>query len=756
MAVLWGMAHIGALAQTTTTTKTTTVTESEPSTLNEAIVTATRASIKTPVAQTTIRGDEIRKMNIGADIPFIMELSPSVVISSESGLGLGNTSFRVRGTDPSRINVTIDGIPVNDAESQTVYWVNMPDFASSVNSIQIQRGVGTSSNGAAAFGATVNMQTTLPSVVPYAEVSTSAGMYNTFRHMIKAGTGNIGKGFTFDTRYSTVTSDGYIERSGARHKSFYIAGAWQGNNTFVKASILYGEQHTRLSWNGVPGYAIDSVRYPYFEAGVQGFHPGINRRYNPAGEYLDNNGKIAYYDNQSDNYTQTHYHLQLSQQLADKWLAHATLHLTRGEGFYEEYRLNRKLVEYGMNNIVVDGKTIKKSDLVRQKWMDNYFYGLTFAVNYTSNKLQWIIGGAGNRYDGNHFGKVLWVRYNINNDPKREWYRNNGTKDDYNLYTKATWQANEWLNLYADVQYRHIGYVMEGIDDDILPLDQSHYFNFFNPKAGAFFNINEKNTAYASFSVANREPTRADFKDVYKLGQNTMPKPERLCNAEVGYKFNNQWATLGINVYYMYYKDQLIASGRLNDVGYPLMENVEKSYRTGIELIGGAQIAQRLRIEANVTLSRNKIKNFTAYTDLYDNNVNWNELDQRIEHLGTTNLPFSPEVTGAALVRYTPLDNLSVSLISKYVGKQYYDNTSSRDHSLNAYLVNNFMVGYTFELYGVQCNLQGLVNNIFDKQFITSAWVYRAVFADGSPDYLENGFFPQAGRNVMAKLTLSF
>jgi iron complex outermembrane receptor protein len=721
--------------------------------LDETVIIATRASRKTPVAQTTVFGDDIKQANIGVDVPYIMEMTPSVVVSSESGLGLGNTTFRIRGSDPSRINVTMNGIPLNDAESQAVFWVNMPDFASSVNSIQIQRGVGTSTNGGAAFGATVNMQTNRPSVNPYAEMSSTVGMYNTFRNTISLGTGLVGHGFSFDGRYSNVRSDGYIERSAAKHQSFYAAGSWQGASTFVRLSVLHGEEHTGLSWNGVPGYAIDPKKYPYFDAGASEYNPGINRRYNPLGEYRDAHGSIKYYDNNTDNYKQTHYHLQFAQQFSKHWTGHATLHLTRGVGYYEEYKLDKDLKEHGLPDIEL-ADTINESDLIRQKCMDNYFYGMTFSANYNSDNLQWTTGGAANRHDGDHFGKVLWARYNYGADAGNEWYRNNGTKDDYNIYTKAVWQINNLINIYGDLQYRHIGYVMTGNDDDLYKLDQSHYFNFFNPKAGIFLNINNRNSVYASFAVANREPTRADFKDASKGNSPEAPRPERLYDTELGYQFTGHTASLGVNLYYMSYKDQLVSTGRLNSVGYAIMDNVPDSYRAGIELSGGVQLFNPLRFEASVTLSRNRIKNFIAYTDL-DWGGNPDE-PQRVENLGTTHISFSPDVTGNAMLRYTPMKNLSFLITGKYVGKQYYDNTSSDLRSLDAYFTSNFRIDYSFKLFGVDCGLQGLINNIFDRQYISSAWIYRAVFTDGSPDYIENGFFPQAGRNVIGKLTLAF
>ncbi|MDR1582649.1 MAG: TonB-dependent receptor plug domain-containing protein [Prevotellaceae bacterium] len=721
--------------------------------LDETVIIATRASRKTPVAQTNIVGEEIKQANIGVDVPYILEMTPSVVVSSESGTGIGNTSFRIRGTDASRINVTVNGIPLNDAESQSVFWVNMPDFASSVNSIQIQRGAGTSTNGGAAFGASVNLQTNRPATEHYAQISSSAGMYNTFRNNISLGTGTIGKGFSFDARYSNVRSDGYIERSAAKHQSLYAAGSWRGNETFVRLSALHGEQSTGLSWNGVPGYAIDPVKYDRSVAEIPDYDPGINRRYNPSGQYRDQDGVIRYYDN-TDNYSQTHYHLQFARQFSKRWYGHATLHLTRGKGYYEEYRMKRGIEEHGLQVIENNGDTIRKSDLIRRKYMDNYFYGVTFSANYYGDNIQWTTGGAANRHDGDHFGKVLWARFNNGVVAGNEWYRNNGKKDDYNIYSKIVWQPDERINIYGDLQYRRIGYVMTGIHDDRFRLDQSHYFDFFNPKAGIFFSINDENEIYASFAVANREPTRADFKEASKNGVSEAPRQERLYDAEAGYRFSGSDASIEVNMYFMNYKDQLVSTGRLSSTGYPIMDNVPESYRAGIELSGGVKIFSKLRFEASVTLSRNRIKNFIAYTD--QNDADWNPVEQRVEHLGTTNISFSPDITGNAMIRYQPAKNISFRITGKYVGKQYYDNTSSDLRSLDDYFTSNLRIDYSFKLFGIRCGVQGLINNIFDGRYITSAWVYRAVFIDGTPDYIENGFFPQAGRNCIGKLTIDF
>jgi iron complex outermembrane receptor protein len=724
--------------------------------LDETVIIATRASTTTPVAQTTVNSERIKQANVGVDIPYILEITPSVVVSSESGLGLGNTTFRIRGVDPSRINVTINGIPLNDAESQAVFWVNMPDLASSVSSIQVQRGVGTSTNGGAAFGATVNMQTNRHANEPYAEISSTAGMYNTFRNTVRLGTGIVGRGWNFDARYSNVRSDGYVEHSAAKHHSLYAATTWQGAHTFAKLSVLHGDEHTQLSWNGVPGYAIDPTKYSYYEAGAADNNPGVNRRYNPSGEYRDLDDKIKHYDDNADNYKQTHYHLQFVQRFSSRWTGHATLHLTRGTGYYEEYRLNRKLAEHGLPAVEIDGATVTRSDMIRQKWMDNRFYGLTFSANYNCEALQWTTGGAVNRHDGDHFGKVLWARYNAGSVSGNEWYRNNGDKNDFNIYTKATWRLNSYISVYGDLQYRHIGYRMEGIDDDLASLDQSHRFDFVNPKVGVFFNINGNNSIYASFAVANREPTRADFKDASKFGSSDVPRPERLYDTEIGYKFIGQTATFDLNFYLMKYKDQLVSTGKLSSTGYPIMDNMPDSYRAGIEITGGLQIIDPLRIEASATFSQNRILNYVSYTDQYDNADEWKSIPQRVEHLGTTHISFSPDITGNALLRYTPVKNLSFTFTGKYVGKQYYDNTSSALRSLDAYFTNNFRIDYSFSVFGLDIGLQGMINNLFDRQYLSSAWVYRAVFEDGSPDYIENGFFPQAGRNVIGKITVSF
>lgn len=707
--------------------------------LDSVLIVATQATAKTPVTFTNISKGAIQSSNIAAEIPYIMVLTPGLVASSESGVGLGNTSFRIRGVDPSRINIMVDGIMMNDPETQTVFWANMPDFGSSLSSIQIQRGVGISTGGVAAFGSSVNMLTNKPRNEAYTELSAEYGSYNTMKGSAAMGTGLISNAFTFDARYSKTRSDGYLERATSNNQSVFASAAYRGNKNMVKLNMFYGDQHTGISWNGVPGYMLD-----------------INRRYNPAGEYTDNDGNTRYYDNETDNYKQAQVSLQYTQHYSKYWSSNIRLFYIRGKGYYEEYKKNRTLAEYGIANIAIGGETFKKSDLIRQKWLDNHYYGTAISTVYSRSNLQLNIGLDISRFDNNHYGKVLWLRVNNGIFKGHEWYKNTATKEDYSGFVRASYQLTAKLNFFGDMQYRHIGYDMKGPDDDLQSLDQSHYFNFFNPKAGLSYKPSKHHEVYASFATVGREPTRSDFKDATKEGGRSLPKDERLYDYELGYHYATGKARLSLNFYYMDYKNQIVATGKMNDVGYPIMENVEDSYRAGIELSGGFALTKQLKLDANIAFNRSRIKNYVSYLDMYDDATSWTPIGQQAENLGTVDIGFSPQWVGAALLSYSPISNLSFGLTGKYVGKQYYDNTMSKERRLNGYFISSFNALYAFNIKTVKLTLMATANNIFDKKYITSAWVYRSGFASGEDDYIEDGFFPQAGTTVFGKVILSF
>jgi iron complex outermembrane recepter protein len=704
----------------------------------EIVVNATRASSRMPIAQTTLSKEEIKKASTGFDIPFLLEMIPSVVATSESGTGIGNTAFRIRGTDMSRINVTVNGIPLNDPESQGVYWVDLPDFAASVDNVQVQRGIGTSTNGAAAFGASVNFQTSTLTPEPFTKIDLMSGSFGTWKTSAIVGTGIINKSFSFEGRYSQLKSDGYIDRGNSNHHSMFFTSAWHTAKSLLRFNFIYGEEHTGITWTGNPGYMLDSIR-----------------TYNPEGIYTDTSGKTRYYRDQKDNYIQTHYQLMYSRQLTSYLNLSAALHLTKGAGYYEEYKDNTVFTDYGINDPKYANDT---TDLIRQKWLDNNFYGTTLSLNYCQGIIDATFGGGWNRYDGDHFGRILWSAVN-NGIPKGyEWYNNNGLKTDFNIYGKSNIQITERLSLYADIQYRTITFKMKGPDDDLIILNQHYKWNFFNPKFGGIFKLSSNQQVFASFGVGNREPSRTDLKEAIKKTIVVTPKSERLLDYEFGYSYKSSRMAVGLNLYYMDYKDQLVLTGKVNDVGYPLMMNVPKSYRAGIEFFGQLKPNHRVSWDGSLTLSRNKITNFTEYVDLYDNSTSWNPLGQKENFLGTTDISYSPSVVGSSQFRVEPLNGLSVSFISKYVSSQYFDNSSSRARMINSYFVNNLRLDYQIKYKNTkQVNLEINVNNIFNNLYESNAYVwYRAAFDNNEKEYLDDRYFPQAGINFMVKLGVEF
>ncbi len=723
---------------------------------DEVIVVASRAKENTPVAQTTLHKDDIQKMNMIADIPYQLELTPSVVATSETGTGTGYSSMRIRGTGISRINVTINGVPLNDAESQGVYWVNMPDFTASVNSIQIQRGVGTSTNGSAAFGASINFQTLTIETKPYAIISSSVGSFNTFKENIAAGTGLINGKFAFDVRASKLNSDGYIQRGFADHSSLYFSGTYYGKTDMLKAVAIFGKQKTGITWWGVPDYIIDSIR-----------------NYNPAGKYYDNNGNEQFYNGQTDNYWQNHYQLLYSREINKHFNINAALHATTGKGYYEQYKPavddfgdENLFLNYGLNNIeigdtiitngdytyIFPDSTISSSDMIRQKWLDNVFYGATANLNYHKGNIDATFGIAANKYDGDHFGKIKWVKFNAGMPHDFEWYNNKGTKTDLSSFLKIQYSITKQLSAFADIQVRDIKYTMRGSDDDLELLDQDNYYTFINPKLGINYQINQQQRAYASFAIANREPARADLKEALKKGATQKPTYETLNDIEVGYQIKQVKYLVGINVYYMIYNNQLVNTGERNSVGYPIMTNVKNSFRRGVEVIWGLSILDNLNWNANFTYSQNKIKDYVEHSAHYDDE--WNKTTEARE-LGETDISYSPEVIAASQFRYEPINNVGISLITKYVGKQYIDNTLNNNRKLDAYLVNNigFDYGYDFK-NGHVIKFQFFVNNLLNTNYISNG--YGGNWYEQGMEKSWVYYFPQAGRNFMLKVALVF
>jgi iron complex outermembrane recepter protein len=719
----------------------------EPATVmtGEVIVAATRAKDKTPVAYTNISEEEINNKNMGQDIPYLLQLTPSFVATSDAGAGVGYTNFRIRGTDLNRINITINGIPLNDAESHGTWFVDQPDLASSLQNVQIQRGVGTSTNGAAAFGATINLQTNTLNKDPYAEFKSAAGSFNTFKNTLSAGTGLINGMFTLDTRLSKIYSDGFIDRAFSDLKSFYISGGYYSEKSVLKINVFSGIEKTYQSWWGVP-----SVRLNNDMEGMQRYED--HWLFTPEEtQHMINSGSRTYnyytYDNQIDWYQQDHYQLHYSAKLNHGINLSSSLHYTRGKGYYENYKEDEDLEDYLLPPVNIGQETVESSDLINRKWLDNHFYGITLSVDYKKGKSDLVFGGGWNTYKGDHYGNIIWARYVGDADHDHEWYRNDGLKKDLNFYGKYNYQITENVNLFADLQYRRIDYTINGIDDDLRDISMDHDFNFFNPKVGIFFQPAVNQELYLSFSTANREPNRAAYTDIDP--EDEPPVFETLYDTEMGYKFKSAVFTGSANIYYMNYNNQLVLTGEINNVGNPIMVNVENSYRRGVELQAAVKILRNLEWQSNATFSQNKIKRFTEYVD------NWDIGEQKSFYLGTTDISFSPGLIANSSLKFEPADNLNFYLVSSYVGKQYIDNTASNKRSLDSYFVNNLKADYSVStLFFDKIVVNFMINNLFNEKYESNAWVYSYIL--GGERYEMDGYFPQAGIHYMFGVDIKF
>jgi len=702
---------------------------------DDVVISATRAGRQTPMAYSNVAGDILEKRNSGQDLPYLLSLTPSFVETSEAGNGVGYTSLRIRGTDASRINVTIDGIPLNDPESQQVFWVDLPDLASSVDNIQIQRGVGTSSNGAGAFGASINIQTKGIENEPFAEINSSAGSFSTFKNNITAGTGLLKERFAFRMRYSDLRSNGFIDRTGSSHNSAYMSALYRTGKSLLKANLILGKEHTGIGWWGVPKDMLP-----------------VDRQYNPAGEYTDDNGTKKYYDNESDNYSQSHLQLIYSLKMPEGFSFHTALHYTKGEGYYEEYKEDNYFTDYGLPPVTINDTTIFQTDLIRRKWMSNDFYGLIYSLNFRREKLDASIGGGMNLYSGDHFGRIIWMKFPGTAEKDYQWYLNNGEKKEASLYGKINSSITPEISVFGDLQYRYIAYDIIGHDDDLKDIGQAHRFNFFNPKVGLFFSISATQDAYLSFSVANREPSRTDFKEA-SGDDEAVPRPERLFDTEIGYTLRYLKSSFSLNLYAMIYKDQLVPTGELSNVGYSIMTNVEKSYRAGAEIVAGFIPADFLTWDFSLTLSQNKIVDFVEhYTDY--NTSDWSS-EYKSRELGKVDIAYSPSVIGSSDIALKLIPSLKLHFISKYVGKQYFDNTMSSGRMIDPYLFNNVLLDFepkTKHLRGAE--FQILVNNIFNAQYESNA--YGGNWFEDGIEKSWSYYFPQAGINFMLKLGLKF
>lgn len=687
--------------------------------LDDVLVSAVRVTSKTPVSFSNLDKKDIKSRNLGQDIPILMNYLPSVVTTSDAGNGFGYTGIRVRGSDATRVNITINGIPYNDSESQGTFWVNMPDFASSVESLQLQRGVGTSTNGSGAFGASLNMLTDNYATKANGEISNSFGSFNSRKHTVKFSTGLLNDHFELAGRLSTMKSDGYIDRASSDLKSYFLQGTYIGKTTLIKALVFGGNQTTYQAWNGIDGTTLKE-----------------NRRYNPAGKFTDEAGVERFYDNETDNYNQNHYQLHWNESFSDNWSTNLAFHYTKGKGYYENYKEDADMGDYGLNPV----GAVNTTDLIRQKWLDNDFYGATFSLKYKDEKLDVILGEAWNKYEGSHFGKVIWSRYASQSELGDHYYDDFSTKVDGNIFLKANYQLLEKLSLYGDLQFRTVQYKANSWETGLV----DDTFNFFNPKAGLNFEINQKNTLYFSYARANREPNRSDYE-----GGNV--KPEKLNDFELGWRFNSDNFQLNTNFYFMGYKDQLVLTGELNDVGAPMRTNSGDSYRAGLEVDATLKISDKWFIQPNVTLSQNKNKDF------------YFTRDGVLQNLGETNIAFSPDIIAGNRLTFMPVKNLQLSLLSKFVGEQFMGNIDSEKSKLDSYFINDLNVSYEIKTDKIfkSIMISGLVNNIFDLKYESNGYFYTYDDEDDSnPPVIttveEVGYYPQAGTNFLVGLTLKF
>ena len=694
--------------------------------LDEVLVRSVRVDADSPITHSNLTKKEIATRNLGQDIPILLNYLPNVVTASDAGNGIGYTNIRVRGSDASRVNVTLNGIPYNDAESQGTFWVNLPDFSSSVENLQLQRGVGTSTNGSGAFGASLNLLSDAVSNEAYGEISNSFGSYDTRRHNVKFSTGLIDEHVEFAGRLSVIKSDGYVDRASSDLKSYFTQASYVSDKTLVKAIAFGGHEITYQSWFG-----IDSTQLR------------DDRRYNPAGMYTDEDGNTRFYDNEIDNYKQDHYQVHWNQKYNSYWSTNLGLNYTYGRGFFEQYKEDEDFADYDFTPIEIGGDTINTTDLIRRRWLDNDFYVINATANYKKEKLDITFGSFYSYYDGDHYGEVIWAQNAGGSEIRDRYYAGNGKKEEFTSFAKGTYGITDQWIAFLDLQGRFINYKTTGLNSDRDLFEVDEEYNFFNPKLGVTYQLNPKNQFYASFAVANREPRRDDF-------ENGIDTSERLNDLEIGWRFSKNSTLINTNFYYMYYIDQLVLTGALDDVGAPVRATSGKSYRLGLEIDADIKIIDNITVRPTFALSTNKNVDFVA------------SLDGELVNLGNTNISYSPEfIAGNALI-YTPLKNLQFGLFSKYVGEQYMGNIDSQKSILDSFFVNDFNFVWQLDDIPVFKSVvfTGLVNNIFDVDYVSNGYffTYDDDFTNpGTVTTIEGaGYYPQAGINFLVGVTLKF
>lgn len=696
-------------------------------TLEEVLVKAVRVNATSPITHSNITKKELQKRNLGQDIPILLNYLPSVVTTSDAGAGVGYTGIRVRGINAQSTNVTINGIPYNDSESLGTFWVNLSDFASSTESLQLQRGVGTSTNGSGAFGASLNVLTDAVSSEANGEFSNSFGSYNTRKHTLKFSTGLLNDHIEIAGRLSNIKSDGYIDRATSDLKSYFLQASYVDDNTLIKAITFGGQEVTYQAWNGIDAETLEN-----------------DRTFNPSGMYTDDDGNTRFYDNQVDNYKQDHYQLLWNERITNRWSTNLALNYTQGKGYFEQYKENQKFADYNLEPINIGGETINRTDLIRRRWLDNDFYVLNTSANYKNNEIDLTFGGSYSTYKGDHFGEIIWAQYASTSEIRDHYYESLGEKSDFNVFTKATYRLNDKFSLFGDLQLRLVDYKTTGISSDIIPIDVDQNFSFFNPKAGITFELNENNNIYFSFARANREPNRDDFEN------NPDVKPEELNDFELGWRHTTSRFIFNSNIYYMLYNEQLVLTGNIDNTGKPIRTNSGKSYRLGLELEAVIKLTNQFSIRPNLTLSSNKNDETIA------------SIDGNVVNLGKTDISFSPEIIASNAIVFQPKENFQVSLLSKYVGEQFMSNIESEVSKLDSYFVNDLSITYELKTKSIFKSIlfSGLVNNLFNVKYVSNGFYFSYdddFSVPGTITTVEGaGYFPQATTNFLVGVTLKF
>ena len=694
--------------------------------LEQVYLNGVRVAADSPITHSNLTKQDLAKRNLGQDIPVLLNYLPGVVTTSEAGAGVGYTGSRVRGRDATRVNVTINGIPYNDSESQGTFWVNLPDFASSIESLQLQRGVGSSTNGSGSFGASLNIDTDRSSKEAFAQIANSYGSFDTRKHSVKFSTGLLNDRVEISGRVSNITSDGYIDRASSDLKSYFLQGSYKTDNTFIKALVFGGREVTYQSWFGIDEQTLST-----------------NPTFNPAGMYSDEDGTVRFHQNQVDDYDQDHYQLIWNERYNNNWSTSATLNYTKGSGFFEEYKEDASLDFHGLLPITIDGETSAESDLVRRRWLENNFYALSANAHYKDENWDTTTGVFYSYYQGLHFGEVIWATNFTGPNLGDRYYSGTGDKHEFTTFSKASYKINNSWSVFGDLQMRIVNYKTAGLTSDKVNMIVDEQYEFFNPKFGASYSLNQGNQLYVSYGRASREPRRSDF-------EQGVFTPEILDDYELGWRFTGKNNTLSANLYYMDYKDQLVLTGQLDDSGGFIRETSGNSYRAGLEVEGDFKVLQQLHVRPNIALSSNKNKDYTT------------SRDGALVNLGTTNISFSPSFIAGNSIDYSPKQNLQIALLSKYVGEQYLGNIDSQTSKLDAYFLNDFSVNYTITKlsFAKSLVLQGLVNNIFDVKYISNGYFYTYdddFSTPGTVTTIEGaGFYPQAGINFLVGATLTF